>query len=55
MRIKERCAFTEEELLILDLRRRKKSVVEISMITNLSERTVSRRISSIIEQIKKEL
>ena len=49
------CPFSDEELKILELRRRGKSVIEICFIMNLSERTVSRRIESIARKIRREL
>ena len=50
-----KCPFSEEEKQILEYRRKGKSIVEISMILNLSERTVSRRVKSIYKKILKEI
>lgn len=52
---KEVCYFSEEEEMILDLRLKRKSICEISMILNLSEATVNRRIKSIKKKILKSL
>ena len=51
----EICPFSEEELQILDMRRRGKSDIEICFKLNLSERTLTRRIESIAEKIQKEI
>lgn len=51
----EVCPFTDEELEVLRLRRKGKSRIEISMLLNISDRTVDRRISSIVKKIIKEL
>jgi DNA-binding NarL/FixJ family response regulator len=51
----EVCPFTDEEIKILEMRRRGKSDIEICFATNLSERTVSRRINSIVKKISKEI
>lgn len=48
------CPFSDEELKILDLRRRGKSVIEIHFMLNLSESTVLRRMDSIVSKINKE-
>ena len=50
-----KCPFTEEEKQILEYRRKGKSIIEISIILNLSERTVSRRVKSIYKKILKEI
>ena len=50
----EVCPFTDEELKILELRRRGKSVIEICFALNLSQRTVTRRLQSIDQKIRKE-
>lgn len=50
-----KCPFSEEEKQILNYRRKGKSIIEISMILNLSERTVSRRVKSIYKKILKEI
>lgn len=53
-RFMERCPFTEEERKVLELRRRGKSVVEISMALNMSPRTVGRRLESVKNKIARE-
>ena len=40
------CAFTDDELDVLAMRRKNASLVSISMKLNMSEATVSRRIKS---------
>ena len=50
-----KCPFTDEEIKILDLRRKGKSVIEISLELNISDRTVERRIGSIARKILKEI
>lgn len=49
------CPFSDEELKILDLRRRGKSIIEIYSTLNLSESTVLRRMDSIVNKINKEI
>ena len=49
------CPFSDEELKVLELRRRGKSVIEISLALAMSDRTVSRRIKSIAKKISKEI
>jgi DNA-binding NarL/FixJ family response regulator len=49
------CPFTDEELKILEMRRKGKSVIQVSMELNLSDRTVERRIKSIEKKIIKEI
>ena len=49
------CPFSDEELKILDMRRRGKSIIQISDEMAISDRTVSRRIGSIIQKINKEI
>lgn len=51
----EVCPFSDEELQILELRRRGKSTVQISIQLCMSERTVARRIKSIVNKIAREL
>lgn len=51
----KRCGFSDEEKQVLEMRRRGKSVVEISMALSLSERTVNRRIKSISLKIAREI
>ena len=48
------CPFTDEELKIFDMKRRGKSVIEIGLALNLSERTVARRMDRISYKIQKE-
>ena len=47
------CPFTDEEKQVFDLRRKGKSIIEISFALNMSESTVSRRIRSITKKVKK--
>lgn len=54
-RLMERCPFTDEEIEVFNLRRRGKSRIEISMLLNMSDRTVDRRIKSIKDKIKAEI
>jgi DNA-binding NarL/FixJ family response regulator len=54
-RFLERCPFTDEEVEILNLRRKGKSRIQISMILNMSDGAVDRRIKSINEKISKEI
>ena len=49
------CPFTDLEKEILGLRRKEKSITEISMKLNISKSTVDRRIKSIINKIKKSI
>ena len=49
----EVCNFTDRQKEILDLRRKGKSIVEISLQTYLSERTISREIKTIKNKILK--
>jgi len=51
----ERCCFTDEELKVLDMRRRGKSICYMSIKLNLSERTIKRRIKSAYKKILKEM
>ena len=48
------CPFSDEEITILDMRRRGVSDIEICFKLNLSLRTVSRRIESISHKINNE-
>lgn len=54
-RFLERCPFTDEEIEILQLRRRGKSITEISFSLSISDRTVARRIKSIVRKISAEI
>lgn len=54
-RFLERCPFTEDELLIIAMRRGGKSVTQIAFKLNVSERTVGRKIKSICKKILKEI
>ena len=47
------CPFSDEEIKILEMRRRGKSVIEIHFALNLSTSTVLRRMDSISEKINK--
>ncbi len=49
------CGFTDEELKILEGRRKGKSVCSMSLKLNLSERTIKRRIKAIHKKILREL
>lgn len=49
------CPFTDDELKIIDMRRRGKSKIQIALALNVSERTISNYIKSIVKKIKKEL
>lgn len=49
----EYCNFTDRQKEILDLRRKGKSIVAISMETYLSERTINREIKRIKHKIFK--
>lgn len=51
----ERCPFTDEEIEILNMKRRGKSNIQISMQLHICERTVSRRLKSIKRKISKEI
>lgn len=45
------CNFTERQLEILNLRRKGKSIIEISMTLNMGEATVSRELKKIKKKI----
>jgi DNA-binding NarL/FixJ family response regulator len=51
----ERCPFSDDELAIIEMRRKGKSIVEMRMELSISESTVSRRIESITKKILKEI
>lgn len=51
----EVCPFTDEELKILEMKRREKSEIEICDALNLSQRTMSRRVHSIVKKISREI
>lgn len=51
----ERCPFTDEEKEILEMKRRGKSNIYISVNLHISERTVTNRIRSIKKKISKEI
>lgn len=51
----EVCPFTDEELKILEMKRKGKSEIEISFALNLSQRTMSRRVHSIMKKISREI
>ena len=48
------CPFSDEELKVFEMRRKGKSVIEIALTLNLSERTVARRMDGIAAKIQKE-
>lgn len=54
-RFLDRCPFTDNEINVLNMRRRGKSVVEMCIALNVSEATLWRRIRSIQKKIMKEL
>lgn len=54
-RFMDRCPFTDEEIEILNMKRRGKSNIYISVKLHISERTVSRRLKSIRKKISKEI
>lgn len=54
-RFLERCPFTDEEIEILNLKRRGKSNVYISVKLHICERTVIRRLRSIEKKISREI
>jgi DNA-binding NarL/FixJ family response regulator len=49
------CAFTDEELLVLQMRRKNTSIISIADQLHISEATVNRRIRSIKDKIAGEL
>ena len=51
----ENCNFTDRQKKILDMRRKGKSIIEISMTLYLSERTINREIKHIKRKILKEV
>ena len=51
----KRCPFTDDEKIIIEMRRKEKSVTYIALSLNVSERTVSRKIKSICKKILKEI
>lgn len=51
----KQCPFTDEELKVLELRRKGKTIIEISLALNTSDRTVARRIKAIKRKILKEI
>ena len=54
-RFLERCPFREEEIKILNLRRKGYSITQIAIELNICDRTVSKRINSICKKILKEI
>lgn len=52
-RLRALCNFSDEERQVFDLRIRDKSVVEISIALNMSERGVYRRLANIKRKIAK--
>lgn len=51
----ENCNFTERQLEIFDLRRKGKTIIEISLKLNMSEATVNRELKKIKHKILKVL
>lgn len=54
-RFLERCPFTPQEKQIINFRRLGESNVSIMLKLNISERTLNRRIHSIMKKISKEI
>lgn len=54
-RFLERCPFSEEEIEILNLRRKGYSITQIAIELNICDRTVSKRINSICKKLLKEI
>ena len=54
-RFLERFPFTDDEKINLEMCRKEKSVTNIALTLNVSERTVSRKIKSICKKILKEI
>ena len=54
-RFLERCPFSEEEIKILNLRRKGYSITQIAIELNICDRTVSKRINTICKKILKEI
>ena len=54
-RFLERCPFSEEEIKILNLRRKGYSITQIAIELNICDRTVSKRINAICKKILKEI
>ena len=52
-RLRALCIFSDEERQVFDLRIRDKSVVEISMMLNMSVASTKRRLQSIRQKIYK--
>lgn len=51
----ENCNFTDRQLEIFDLRRKGKTIIEISLKLNMSEATVNRELKKIKHKILKVL
>lgn len=51
----ERCPFSEEEIEIINMRRKGKSNTSICYALSISETTLSRRINKIYNKIMKEI
>lgn len=54
-RFLERCPFTDDEKIILEMRRKEESVTYMALTLNVSKRTVNRKIKSICKKILKEI
>ena len=50
---REKCNFTDEELMVFDLRVKNHSIIEIQHKLNMSESMVNRRIRNIKKKIYK--
>lgn len=48
---RELCNFTDDELAVFDLKVKNKSLIEISIALNMSESTVSRRLSDVKKKV----
>ena len=49
------CDFSDDELVILEMRRRGKSIIEMKFRLSMSERSIHRCLNSIIRKISREI
>ena len=49
------CDFSDDELVILEMRRRGKSIIEMKFRLNMSERSIHRYLNSIKRKISREI
>ena len=49
------CDFSDDELVILEMRRRGKSIIEMKFRLNMSERSIHRCLNSIKRKISREI